>query len=141
MRKRWAGLAMRRVTIFLNTTRNGSRSRTPLLVSNDRAAMSLAGAQDKTGLRFDNKTRLLRDSVGQSPTTHILKPDTRQARYQPSAINEYACTKLALMPAWQKVRALIACEPGVTEAEIVLLKRMTQLFEQHRDNALSMSQR
>lgn len=295
------------------SARLANRSRMPLLVSNDRATMSLAGAQDKIGLRFDSKTRLLRDSVGQSPTTHILKPDTRQARYQPSAINEYACMKLAralklpvpdvwllrvpeaafvvarydrllteeavvgvhqidgcqllghgpgwkyqrmgglvslpklvaalrtlrvrgsdllqfqrwvmfnylignadahaknmsllmdaqgyrlapfydllcvraygdtglalfmgdedtfdavgqhswealcedcgfgflptlaefrrmalaLMPAWQKVRALIAREPGVTEAETALLARMTQLFEQHRDNALSMTQ-
>ena len=77
------------------SARLANRSRIPLLVSNDRATMSLAGAQDKIGLRFDSKTRLLSDSVGQSPTTHILKPDTRQLRYQPSAINEYACMKLA----------------------------------------------
>ncbi|MGJ7493470.1 HipA domain-containing protein [Variovorax sp. RT4R15] len=75
--------------------RLGARDRTPLLVSNDAATMSLAGAQDKIGLRFDAKAMRLSDSVGQSPTTHILKPDTRQARYAPSAINEYACMKLA----------------------------------------------
>lgn len=67
----------------------------PLLVSNDQATMSLAGAQDKMGLRFDAKTQVLSESVGTAPTTHILKPDTRQARYRPSAINEYACMKLA----------------------------------------------
>ena len=54
---------------------------------------------------------------------------------------EFRRMALALMPAWQKVSALITREPGVTEAEIVLLSRMTQLFEQHRDNALPMSQR
>ncbi len=75
--------------------RLAERDQTPLLVSNVHATMSLAGAQDKIGLRFDRKTRRLSDSVGQSPTTHILKPDSRQARYRPSAINEYACMKLA----------------------------------------------
>jgi len=71
------------------------RNQQPLLVSNDQAAMSLAGAQDKMGLRLDAKTGKLSESVGLSPSTHILKPDTRQQRYQPSAINEYACMKLA----------------------------------------------
>ena len=33
--------------------------------------------------------------MGLSPTTHILKPDTRQPRHQPSAINESACMRLA----------------------------------------------
>ena len=75
--------------------RLADRGRTPLLVSNAQATMSLAGAQDKIGLRFDKKTGQLSDSVGHSPTTHILKPDSRQPRYQPSAINEYACMKLA----------------------------------------------
>ncbi|MDO9404384.1 MAG: HipA domain-containing protein [Polaromonas sp.] len=71
------------------------RSHKPLLVSNEQATMSLAGAQEKMGLRFDKRSGQLSESVGTSPTTHILKPDTRQARYQPSAINEYACMKLA----------------------------------------------
>ncbi len=70
------------------------RSQTPLLVSNEQSTMSLAGAQEKMGLRFDKRTSQLSESVGTSPTTHILKPDTRQLRYQPSAINEYACMKL-----------------------------------------------
>lgn len=71
------------------------RSLQPLLVSNDQATMSLAGAQEKMGLRLDAKKLLLSESVGLSPSTHILKPDTRQVRYQPSAINEYACMQLA----------------------------------------------
>ena len=71
------------------------RSQQPLLVSNDQTTMSLAGAQEKMGLRFDKRTRQLSESIQTSPTTHILKPDTRQLRYQPSAINEYACMKLA----------------------------------------------
>jgi serine/threonine-protein kinase HipA len=75
--------------------RLAGRAATPLLVSNTQAGMSLAGAQDKVGLRLIPKPMQLYDSVGTSPTTHILKPDTRQLRYQPSAINEYACMKLA----------------------------------------------
>ncbi|MDO5624962.1 MAG: HipA domain-containing protein [Pseudomonadota bacterium] len=75
--------------------RIGAREKVPLLVANQSATMSLAGAQDKIALRFDTKAGKLWDSKGQSPTTHIFKPDTRQARYAPSAINEYACMKLA----------------------------------------------
>ncbi|MFT4243092.1 MAG: HipA domain-containing protein [Acidovorax sp.] len=75
--------------------RLADRRAVPLLVSNTQATMSLAGAQDKVGLRLDGKTLQLFDSVGASPTTHILKPDTRQPRYAPSAINEYACMLLA----------------------------------------------
>ena len=71
------------------------RSKHSLLVSNENSTMSLAGAQEKMGLRFDARSKQLSESVGMSPTTHILKPDTRQTRYQPSAINEYACMKLA----------------------------------------------
>jgi serine/threonine-protein kinase HipA len=72
-----------------------SRNFKPLMLSNEHATMSLAGAQDKMGVRFDPKTRVLSDSIGTSPTTHILKPDTRQTKYQPSAVNEFACMKLA----------------------------------------------
>lgn len=71
------------------------RAQQPLLVSNAQATMSLAGAQDKTGLRWDARRQALSESIGTAPTTHILKPDTRQARYRPSAINEYACMTLA----------------------------------------------
>ena len=75
--------------------RLAARAQTPLLVSNTSTTMSLAGAQDKIGLRLDSKTLRLFESVGPSPTTHILKPDTRQPRYALSAINEYACMQLA----------------------------------------------
>ena len=71
------------------------RGKGPLLISNEHTTMSLAGAQEKMGLRYDAKTHELSESVGTSPTTHILKPDSRQERYRPSAINEYACMLLA----------------------------------------------
>lgn len=67
----------------------------PLLTSNARSSMSLPGAQDKLGLRYDPQRGQLYDSVGSTPTTHIAKPDTRLVNYQPSAINEYLCMRLA----------------------------------------------
>lgn len=67
----------------------------PLLTSNEQSSMSLPGAQDKMGLRYDAKRGKLYDSVGCTPTTHIAKPDTRLVKYQPSAINEYLCMRLA----------------------------------------------
>ncbi len=67
----------------------------PLLTSNDQSSMSLPGAQDKLGLRYDPMRNRLYDSVGSTPTTHIAKPDTRMVKFQPSAINEYLCMRLA----------------------------------------------
>lgn len=67
----------------------------PLLTSNDQSSMSLPGAQDKLGLRYDGRRDRLYDSVASTPTTHIAKPDTRLVKFQPSAINEYLCMRLA----------------------------------------------
>ena len=67
----------------------------PLLTSNDQSSMSLPGAQDKLGLRYDARRNRLYDSVASTPTTHIAKPDTRLVKFQPSAINEYLCMRLA----------------------------------------------
>lgn len=88
-------LAQQYRPLSFDTLSQRLRSQRPLLMSNDQATMSLAGAQEKMGLRWDAKKSVLSESVGLSPTTHILKPDTRQVRYRPSAINEYACMKLA----------------------------------------------
>ncbi len=57
--------------------------------------MSLPGAQDKLDLRYDARRDRLHDSVGSTPTTHIAKPDPRLLRFQPSALNEYLCMRLA----------------------------------------------
>jgi serine/threonine-protein kinase HipA len=67
----------------------------PLLTSNEQTRMSLAGAQDKLGLRYDQHRGQLFDSIQGAPSTHIAKPDSRMVKYQPSAINEYLCMKLA----------------------------------------------
>lgn len=89
------GQAYKALSAQTFSARVQQRQQLALLISGNQSSMSLAGAQDKLGLRFDPKTKQLSDSMGQSPTTHIAKPDTRQTRYQPSAINEYACMKLA----------------------------------------------
>ena len=67
----------------------------PLLLANPQSSMSLPGAQDKMGLRYDARRAQLYDSVGSSPTTHIVKPDSRLSHFAPSAVNEYLCMKLA----------------------------------------------
>ena len=74
--------------------------KTPLLLSNQQhTSMSIAGAQPKMGLRYvpkkGKRNEEFFESIGSSPSTHILKPDSLQPRYQPSAINEFACMKLA----------------------------------------------
>ncbi len=67
----------------------------PLLTSNKLTRMSLAGAQDKMGVRYDAKRGVLYDAINGAPTTHIVKPDSRLPKYQPSAVNEYLCMTLA----------------------------------------------
>ncbi len=67
----------------------------PLLLSNQQTSMSLPGAQDKLGLRFDPKKQAFFDTVGTTPSTHIAKPDTRLSNFTPSAINEYLIMRLA----------------------------------------------
>ena len=67
----------------------------PFLMSNHQASMSLPGAQDKLGLRFDPGSRTYFDTVSTTPSTHIAKPDTRLTHFSPSAINEFLVMKLA----------------------------------------------
>jgi len=71
------------------------RAHHPLIKSRDDASMSLAGAQDKMGVRFDPATGRLWEPVGGSPSTHILKPENRNPEFIPSVINEYLCMRVA----------------------------------------------
>lgn len=75
--------------------RLADRMRHPLLTSGREASMSLAGAQDKAGVRFDVKTKTLWEPMPGAPSTHILKPENRNERYTPCVVNEYLCMKLA----------------------------------------------
>lgn len=149
---------MRRGCSFLSTTLSGwlrLRSSSPLLLGGHEPRMSLAGAQDKVGVQFEPKTRRLFEPLAGTPSTHILKPDSRLVRYQPSAINEYACMKLAcaleravrsaislrrftiysasrLMAtnhSRSKVRTEIESEKGILTSEREMLTRMDAVFE------------
>lgn len=71
------------------------RAHHPLIKSRDDASMSLAGAQDKMGVRFDPKTEKIWEPIGGSPSTHILKPENRNPEFIPSVINEYLCMRVA----------------------------------------------
>ncbi|MCY4032831.1 MAG: type II toxin-antitoxin system HipA family toxin [Hyphomicrobiales bacterium] len=65
--------------------------RRPMLAEEDGCRLSLAGAQDKLAVGFDNGRVLL--IKGGAPTTHILKPVI--GRVKDSAHNELFCMKLA----------------------------------------------
>ncbi len=58
---------------------------------NDLGQFSLAGAQPKTAFFFDGQRWGV--TSGKTPTTHILKPTTRE--YQGHAENEHLCLRLA----------------------------------------------
>lgn len=59
--------------------RIAGRARRPLIKSREDASMSLAGAQDKMGVRYDPKTHQLWEPIGGSPSTHIPNPCTHLA--------------------------------------------------------------
>lgn len=64
----------------------------PLLASRGRLKLSLAGAQSKFAVFFDEKKNSL-PQLTQNPSTHILKPESRD--YASIAHNEFFCMKLA----------------------------------------------
>ncbi|WP_186389429.1 MULTISPECIES: HipA domain-containing protein [unclassified Stappia] len=55
--------------------------------------MSLAGAQHKLAVNFDGEA--LFEPVGETPSTHILKPDHPDPTYAHSVANEYFIMRLA----------------------------------------------
>ena len=67
--------------------------RRPMLAGDDGCRLSLAGAQDKLAVGFEDGHVLL--VKGGAPTTHILKPMIE--RVKDSAHNELFCMKLAKM--------------------------------------------
>jgi serine/threonine-protein kinase HipA len=63
----------------------------PLLAGEEGIRLSLAGAQNKLPVRFDERTVSL--PLGAAPSSHILKPPIPQ--YPHTVENEYFCTVLA----------------------------------------------
>jgi serine/threonine-protein kinase HipA len=65
------------------------------LASTSPKRMSLAGAQHKLLVNWDENALELSEPIGFTPSTHILKPEHLSEDYPHSVINEYAMMKLA----------------------------------------------
>jgi len=72
-----------------------SRSRNlPLMASWDDIRMSLAGAQEKLGLRIDAQGAMFLPE-GTAASTHIVKPENASADFPFCPANEFFCMRLA----------------------------------------------
>ena len=72
-----------------------SRARNlPLMASWDEIRMSLAGAQEKLGLRIDANGAMFLPE-GSAPSTHIVKPENASADFPHCPANEFFCMRLA----------------------------------------------
>ena len=63
------------------------------MIGNKRNRLSLAGAQRKLAVFFDEKTNELPELVTEKPSTHVLKPT--MPKHFDSVHNEFFCMKLA----------------------------------------------
>ena len=54
---------------------------------------------------------------------------------------EFRRMAVSLLPTWDKVHESVSKKRGVTEAELQLLARMTEIFKKHCANAISMTER
>ena len=72
-----------------------SRARNlPLMASWEEIRMSLAGAQEKLGLRIDANGAMFLPE-GSAPSTHIVKPENGSADFPFCPANEFFCMRLA----------------------------------------------
>ena len=72
-----------------------SRARNlPLMASWEEIRMSLAGAQEKLGLRIDASGMMFLPE-GSAPSTHIVKPENASADFPHCPANEFFCMRLA----------------------------------------------
>jgi serine/threonine-protein kinase HipA len=72
-----------------------SRARNlPLMASWEEIRMSLAGAQEKLGLRIDANGAMFLPE-GSAPSTHIVKPENASADFPYCPANEFFCMRLA----------------------------------------------
>ena len=72
-----------------------SRARNlPLMASWDEIRMSLAGAQEKLGLRIDANGAMFLPE-GSAPSTHIVKPENASTDFPHCPANEFFCMRLA----------------------------------------------
>ena len=71
-----------------------SKEGVPLMFQDGNPRMSLAGAQEKIALRFDEAGNFLMPE-GTTPSTHILKPENINKDYPFCPANEWFCMSLA----------------------------------------------
>lgn len=94
-----------------------------LMVANEALHMSLAGVQNKIGMKVEDQQFFL--PQGTAPSSHILKPDNNNPDFEFCPANEYFCMCLA--------RALDLNVPDVELLHIpeplYLIKRYDRLFE------------
>ena len=84
----------------------GTLDARPFLVAEEGLRLSLAGAQNKLPIIYQNQQFAL--PLGQTPSTHILKPDPNRTDIPHLAVNEAYCMALAK-----------ACDLQVAHAELI----------------------
>ena len=89
------------------------------LASKAAKRMSLAGAQHKLAVIYRNDE--LFEPVGQTPSTHILKPDHTDPDYPHTVINEYFTMRLC--------RSLKLAAPGVARRYVPAAVYLVQRFD------------
>lgn len=108
----------------LNALRSG---RAPMLARHGELRLSLAGAQDKLPVHYENGKLSL--PAGGAPSTHVLKPNLHPAAEYPDAVrNEALCLALAREAALPAARAEVLERRG---EEVLLLER----FDRERTQA------
>ena len=82
-------------SVALQEKIKASRTRNlPLMASWEEIRMSLAGAQEKLGLRIDASGAMFLPE-GSAPSTHIVKPENASADFPHCPANEFFCMRLA----------------------------------------------
>jgi len=93
----------------------------------DEGHFSLAGAQPKTGLYFDDETKRWGVPYGMTPTTHILKPNLGE--YSDYDLNEHYCLRLAERVGLRVAESEIETIAGIPT---ILVRRFDRLSTKHR---------
>lgn len=98
----------------------GTLDTRPFLVAEEGLRLSLAGAQNKLPVIYQNQQFSL--PLGQTPSTHILKPDPNRPDIPHLAVNEAYCMALAK-----------ACDLQVANAELIHISEQECFLTQRYD--------
>lgn len=89
----------------------------------DSGQFSLAGAQPRMGLYRDDQTGRWGVPVGETPTTHILKPN--EGRFADHDQNEHYCLTLARLPG---MAAAESWTERIGEIPVIIVKRFDRVL-------------